>query len=68
MSEQPKQVWGFDARGSSGYTKHMALLRHPTGQLAFVIQPAIATPALTIMLTEEAAQGLRDVLSGYSIA
>lgn len=63
------QVWGYNAAGSSGYTKEIALFHDSiTREWEFVVRPAIAAPPIVIKLPADVATALRDVLSGYSIA
>jgi hypothetical protein len=63
-----EERWGFNAAGTSGYTKEIALFEKPDGAWQIRVRPSLAAPPIVFDLTNDAARGLRDVLSGYGIA
>lgn len=56
-----RQIWGFDAAGPSGYTKHVAVFETPDGY-RLVVKPAMAAPDIVIDIDGLAALTLSERL------
>lgn len=56
-----KQVWGLDAAGPSGYTKHIAIF-DAGDHFKIVIKPAMAAPDIVIDLDGYSALALSACL------